>query len=139
MTIAKTKANLRKKSKATVNLKIGRFNNIPLVDAAVLISSVCMAVPKSKLEFCTVLHALLMMTAESILSKCPVLRFAVALFLLLKLFSSHIYCMKKQTVGGFKPDLELHTVCRPTCFVSIRKQDESKFVLVFSGVKRNTL
>ena len=32
-----------------------------------------------------------MMTAESLLSKRPFLRFAVALFFLLKLFSSHIY------------------------------------------------
>ena len=33
------------------------------------------------------------MTAESMLSKRPVLRFTAALFFLLKLFSSHIYCM----------------------------------------------
>ena len=39
------------------------------------------------------LHTLLMMTAESMLSKRPVLRFTAALFFLLKPFSSHIYCI----------------------------------------------
>ena len=34
-----------------------------------------------------------MMTAESMLSKRPVLRFTVALLFLLKLFLSHIYCI----------------------------------------------
>ena len=34
-----------------------------------------------------------MMTAEFMLSKRPVLRFTAALFFLLKLFSSHIYCI----------------------------------------------
>ena len=37
-----------------------------------------------------------MMTAEFMLSKRPVLRFTAALFFLLKLFSSHIYCIPKQ-------------------------------------------
>ena len=36
-----------------------------------------------------------MMTAESMLSKRPVLRITAALFFLLKLFSSHIYCIPK--------------------------------------------
>ena len=36
-----------------------------------------------------------MMTAEFMLSKRPVLRFTAALFFLLKLFSSHIYCIPK--------------------------------------------
>ena len=45
------------------------------------------------IQFCTALHTLLMMTAESILSKRPVLRFTVALLFLLKLFSSHIHCI----------------------------------------------
>ena len=44
-------------------------------------------------QFCTALHTLLMMTAEFMLSKRPVLRFTAALFFLLKLFSSHIYCV----------------------------------------------
>ena len=39
---------------------------------------------------------LLMMTSESMLSKRPVLRFTAALFYLLKLLSSHIYCILKQ-------------------------------------------
>ena len=42
---------------------------------------------------CTALHTLLMMTAEFMLSKRPVLKFTAALFFLLKLFSSHIYFM----------------------------------------------
>ena len=45
-------------------------------------------------QFCTALHTLLMMTAESMLSKRPVLRNTAVLFFLLKLFSSHIYCIK---------------------------------------------
>ena len=36
---------------------------------------------------------LLMMTAESMLSKRSVLRFTLALFFLIKLFSFHIYCI----------------------------------------------
>ena len=47
------------------------------------------------LQFCTVLHTLLMITAESMLSKRPVLRITVVLLFLLKLFSSHIYCIPK--------------------------------------------
>ena len=38
-----------------------------------------------------------MMTAEFMLSKRPVLRFTAALFFLLKLFSSHIYCILELT------------------------------------------
>ena len=60
--------SLRRKNKAAVNLKTGRFDNI---NSAVIISSVCKAV----------------------LSKRPVLRLTAALFFLLKLFSSHIYCI----------------------------------------------
>ena len=41
------------------------------------------------------LHTLLMMTVEFMLSKRPVLIFTAALFFLLKLFSSHIYCIPK--------------------------------------------
>ena len=41
----------------------------------------------------TALHTLLMMTAEFMLSKRPVLRFTAALFFLLQLFLSHIYCI----------------------------------------------
>ena len=40
-----------------------------------------------------------MMTAESILSKRLVLRFIVALLFLFKLFSSHIYCIRKYSVN----------------------------------------
>ena len=46
-----------------------------------------------RLQFCTALHTLLMMTAESTLSKRAILRFAVALLFPLKLFSSHVYCI----------------------------------------------
>ena len=38
------------------------------------------------------------MAAEAMLSKPPVLRITVALFLLLKLFSSHIYCIPRFNV-----------------------------------------
>ena len=41
------------------------------------------------------LLTLLMMTAEPMLSKRPVLRFIVALFFLFKLLSSHIYCITR--------------------------------------------
>ena len=58
--------NLKGKSKATVNFR-----------------------------FCTALLPLLMMTADSMLSKRPVLRFTVALFFLLELLSSHIYCIMR--------------------------------------------
>ena len=51
--------------------------------------------------FCTALHTLLMMTAEFMLSKRPVLRFTAALFYLLKLFSSHIYCIPNNTTLFF--------------------------------------
>ena len=45
-------------------------------------------------QFNTAWHTLLMMTAESMLSKrLTVLRIPVALFFLFKLFSSHIYCI----------------------------------------------
>ena len=40
------------------------------------------------LQFCTALHTLLMMTAEFMLSKRPVLRFTAALFFLLKDYHS---------------------------------------------------
>ena len=79
-------------------LKIKRLDNI---NSAVIISSVCEAVQNTisynfqNLQFCTALHTLLMMTAEFMLSKRPVLRFTAALFFLLKLFSSHIYCIPK--------------------------------------------
>ena len=90
-----------RKNKAAVNLKTGRFDNI---NSAVIISSVCKAVQNNinsaviissvyKSQFCTALHTLLMMTAEFMLSKRSVLRFTAALFFLLKLFSSHIYCI----------------------------------------------
>ena len=60
------------KHKTTVNLATGRFDNIY---SAVIISSVSKAVQKWQLS-------LLMMTAESMLSKCPVLRLTAALFIL---------------------------------------------------------
>ena len=43
--------------------------------------------------FCTALLTLLMMTAESMLSKRPVLRITAALLFFLELFSSLIYCV----------------------------------------------
>ena len=57
----------RRKSKATVNLKTGRFDNID-----------------SAFQFCTNLLALMMMIAESMMSNRPVLRFTEALLFLLK-------------------------------------------------------
>ena len=45
----------------------------------------------STILFRAALLTLLMMTAESMLSKRPVLRVTAALFVLLKLFSSHVY------------------------------------------------
>ena len=42
---------------------------------------------------CTVLLTLLMMTAESMLSKRPVLKIMVTLFFLHRLFLSHICCI----------------------------------------------
>ena len=61
-------------------LKDRRFDNIGL---AVIIA----------FQFFTALLALLMMTAEPVMSKRPISRFIVALFFFLKLFSSHIYCI----------------------------------------------
>ena len=57
-----------RKNKAAVILKTGRFDNIDSV---------------------------LMMLAESMLSNRLVLKITAALFFLLKLFSSHIYCINK--------------------------------------------
>ena len=42
-----------------------------------------------------------MMTAESMLSKHPVLRFIAALFFILELFSSHIYCIPSKHKTSF--------------------------------------
>ena len=58
-----------------MNLKTGRSDN---THSAVIISSVSKA--SAKLNFGTALLTLLMMTAESIRLKCPVLRFTAALF-----------------------------------------------------------
>ena len=60
-----TSCKLRRKSKATVNLKTEPFGN---TDPAVI------------LQFCTTLLTLLMMTAESMMSKRSVLRFTVVYF-----------------------------------------------------------
>ena len=84
-----------RKNKATVNLKTGRFDS---VDSAVINSGVCKAVLNCKYttkQCKTALHTLLMITAESMLSKPAVLRFTATLFFFLKLFSSHIYCIMK--------------------------------------------
>ena len=52
-----------------------------------------------------------MITAESMLSKRPVLRFTAALFFLLKLFSSHVYCIpKKVTITSKLFDYDALTV-----------------------------
>ena len=74
---------LSRKNKATAIRESGRFDNI---DVAVIISSVSKTVKNLK-------FTLLMITAEYILSKRPVLRFIVVLLFLLKLFSSPIYCI----------------------------------------------
>ena len=49
-------------------------------------------------QFCTALLALLVMPAECMSLKRPVLRFTVAIFFLLKLFSSHLLYSKKDFV-----------------------------------------
>ena len=67
-----------------MNFKTGRFDNI---DSTVIISSVCKEV-----------HTLLMITAESMLSKRPVLRFTVTLLFFLELFSFHIYWIQSSMV-----------------------------------------
>ena len=71
--------SLRRNSAATVSFKTGRFDNI---GSAEIIKSVSKAVQNRKrvCEFCTALLTLLMITAESMLSKRPILRFTVALF-----------------------------------------------------------
>ena len=48
---------------------------------------------KKCIQFCSALHTLLMMTAESMLSERPVLQLTVVLLFLFKPFSSHIYCI----------------------------------------------
>ena len=56
-----------------------------------------------------------MMTAEFMLSKRSVLRFTAALFFLLKLFSSHIYCIPKNEhcfAQLKEPDDSLHRLFR---------------------------
>ena len=63
--------------KQTSIIQPGRFDNI---DSGVIISIVSKAVQKS---FCTALLTLQMMTAESMLSQCPVLGIIVTLFILL--------------------------------------------------------
>ena len=46
----------------------------------------------------------MMMAVESMVSKRPVLKIAVALLLLLKLFSPHIYCIPTFDTIGFDKD-----------------------------------
>ena len=104
--------NLIRKNKAAVNLKTGRFDNI---NSAVIISSVCKAVQNCKFctaQFCTALHTLLMMTAEFMLSKRPVLRFTAALFFLLKLFSSHIYCITNLIIKHSAICIVSNVICK---------------------------
>ena len=88
--------SIRWKNKATVNLKTERFNNI---DSAVIISNVSKAVHNCErlwfrafFQFYTALLTLLMMTAESMLSKRLILRFTETLFFLLKMF---LICFSK--------------------------------------------
>ena len=69
------------KKRATVNRKTGRFDNR---DSAAIISNASKAVGLPFFHFCTALLTLLMMTAESV-SKCPVLRFGVAVLFLFSL------------------------------------------------------
>ena len=73
--------NIRKKNKAIVNLKTGRFDNM---DSTVIISSVKLRLrsfmfPSSFVLPCSLL-ALLMTTAESMVCERPVLIFTVALY-----------------------------------------------------------
>ena len=48
-----------------------------------------------------------MMTAESMLSKRPVLTIFAALFFLLKLFSSHVYCIGEMNLDDLEQELIL--------------------------------
>ena len=70
------------KNEVTEILKTRRFD---IIDSAVIISTVISFVLYR-------LVALLLITAESILSKHLVLRIIVALFFLLYLSSSYVYC-----------------------------------------------
>ena len=76
---------MKGKNEATVNLKTGRFDNI---DSAVNINKWNITqkqispTNQDSFQFCTLLLTLLMMTAESMLSKRPVLRSTAPLFFL---------------------------------------------------------
>ena len=105
--------SLRRKNITTVRLKTGRFDN---KDAAAIISSV-----SSLFQFCSALLTLLMMTAESMWSKRPVLSFTVALFFLLK----HI----EQWVLTFFPPVPLFRgflSLPPTCPIFHQKNSEEQ-------------
>ena len=71
--------SLKRKNQGTVILRTGRFD---IMDSAVIISSVS----KTNFQLCTALLTLLTMTAESMLSKCPVFRIAVALCFFMNTF-----------------------------------------------------
>ena len=72
-----------RKSKATVNLKTGSFNGIQCIQLS--LSAVTTVLTTTD---CTALLTLPMMTAGSMLSNRPVLRFTMAVFFLLKLITS---------------------------------------------------
>ena len=92
-------------NKGTQIRKIGRFDDI---DSPVIISSACKAIQNSK----TLFTLLMMMTAESTLSKRPVLKTTVVLFFFLKLFSSHNYCIRVSRFYTFFRKLLVYTIYR---------------------------
>ena len=65
------------RKKFTVILKTERFDNL---DSAAIISSYAREYKIENFSVCTALSALLMMTAESVLSKCQIIRMIVAYF-----------------------------------------------------------
>ena len=65
-----------------------------------------------------------MMTAEFMLSKRPVLRFTAALFFLLKLFSSHIYCIPKDYICSYDKWLTTGQVVYDNWYLKIPKQND---------------
>ena len=85
------KHSLRRKNKADVINITERFDSM---HSAVILITTVYPVVKTPFQFLYFLayDILLMMTAESVLSKRPILRFTAALFFLFELFSFHIYC-----------------------------------------------
>ena len=71
------KKYLMKENKVIVILKTRRFDS---VDSAVIISSVSKTLQNCKIQLCTALLTIVMMTSESMLSKRRVFTITVALF-----------------------------------------------------------